>query len=84
MWNPFLTPEERASIRRGGELMRKSAPATYWLARSFIVFCATGCLALLVLILVVGEYVSALALVLFWAVVYIASSWLAARDIRRE
>lgn len=83
MWNPFLTPEERASIRRGGELMRRSNPCGYWAARSFIIFCATGCFALLVFILVVGAYVSALATVLVWSVVYIVSSWLAARDIRR-
>jgi hypothetical protein len=83
MWNPFLTPEERASIRRGGELMRRSAPACYWAARSFIFFCAVGCLAILVLLLLVGAYVGALATVLFWSVVYIVTSYGAARDIRR-
>lgn len=83
MWNPFLTAEERASIRRGGELMRRSAPATYWAAHSFIIFCAVGCVALLALILVVGAYANALAMVLVWAGVYIVTAYWSARSIRR-
>lgn len=83
MWNPFLTAEERASIRRGGELMRQSNPLAYWLAQSFIIFCATGCVATFAFLILVGAYVDTLVMSLFWVGAYIASSWLAARNIRR-
>lgn len=84
MWNPFLTAEERASIRRGGEFMRRSSPLYYWSARSFIVFCAIGCVAVLIFLLAIGAYANVLALLLLWSGVYLASSWLAAWSIRRD
>ena len=79
MWNPFLTAEERASIRRGGELMRQSAPVNYWFWRSFVIIC----LVIWMFLLVVGAYVNALALVLLWAGVYIVTAYGIARSIRR-
>lgn len=83
MWNPFLTPEERASIRRGGELMRAHSPVNYWAARSFVIFCAVGCLVIWVFVLAVGAYLNALFLLLFWAGVYIVTAYGTARSIRR-
>ena len=82
-WNPFLTTDERASIRRGAELVRQSNPRAYWLTCSLIIFCTTVFVGVLVALLAKGAYASALTLVLFWSTVYIAASWLAARDIRR-
>lgn len=63
--------------------MRRSRPLDYWLGRSFIILCAITCVTTLILLLAVGAYADALALVLLWSAIYIASSWLAAWDIRR-
>lgn len=83
MWNPFLTKLERESARRGGQLMRQRNPSVYWKSRAYIWFCAAGCLAILVILLIAGAYWNAAALMTFWTVLYIGFSWLAAWDIRR-
>lgn len=83
MWNPFLSAEDRASIRRGGELYRQYEPRHYWMSRVFIWVCALACAAILAFLLFIGAYWNALILVLFWAVVYIVTAFGVARNIRR-
>lgn len=83
MWNPFLTADERASIRRGGELHRESDPKAYWLGRAYIWLSIIGCALILGFLLINGAYVNCAVLIAVWSAVWILSCWGAAWSIRR-
>ena len=83
MWNPFLTDQERADLRRGRQLIRLRAPRTYWMTQGFIYFCAITAAAVLVWVLFQGAYWQAARMASFVATVYFLTAWLVARNIRK-